>query len=235
MFGEKEKLPSVELIKPKTLLTQRTHKAKNIWLLTPIFGTLIFVLLYFFAAVFYPGGSPVNKNSIGFSWTNNYWCNLLNETAINGQPNPAKPVALTGMFVLCFTLSFFWFIFPKQINISKNLKLIIQVSGILAMTVAFFLFTPLNHDLVTNLASSFGAIATIGTFIGLYKNKLFALFAFGLLNILLVVLNNLYYYNKELIVYLPVVQKISFATFLVWICCINIKLFCGTEKTATNG
>ena len=68
------------------------------------------------------------------------------------------------------------------------------------MTVAFCLFTDLNHDLVTNLASSFGAIATIGTFIGLYKNKLFGLFAFGLLNILLVGLNNLYYYNKELFV-----------------------------------
>jgi hypothetical protein len=215
-------------------LTQQTDKAKNIWLLTPILGVLIFVLFYFFATRFYPGGSQVDRNSIGFSWTNNYWCNLLNETAINGQLNPAKPIALTGMFILCATLSFFWFIFPTQINISKNLKRTIQVSGILAMTVAFFLFTHLNHDLVTNLATSFGAIATIGTFIGLYKNKLFGLFAFGLLNILLVALNNLCYYNKALIVYLPVIQKISFATFLVWVCCINIKLFCAAEKTAPN-
>jgi hypothetical protein len=215
-------------------LIQRTDKAKNIWLLTPIFGTLIFILLYFFATLFYPGGSQVDKNSMGFSWTNNYWCNLLNETAINGQPNPAKPIALTGMFVLCLTFSFFWFIFPKQINISKNLKLTIQVSGILAMTVALFLFTHLNHDLVTNLASSLGAIATIGTFIGLYKTKLFRLFALGLLNILFVGLNNLCYYNKELIVYLPVIQKISFATFLIWVCCIDINLYRRQRKKATN-
>jgi hypothetical protein len=119
-------------------LRQQTYKAKNIWLLLPIFGTLIFVLLYFFATFFYPGGSQVDRNSIGFSWINNYWCNLLNETAINGQPNTAKPIALTGMFILCFTLPFFWFVFPTQINISKTLKLLIQVSGILAMTVAFF-------------------------------------------------------------------------------------------------
>jgi hypothetical protein len=211
-------------------LIKRTDKAKNIWLLTPFFGTLIFVLLYFVATVFYPGGSQADKNAIGFSWINNYWCNLLNETAINGHPNPAKPIALTGMFVLCCTLSCFWFIFPTQINISKTLQRTIQVSGILAMTVAFFLFTHLNHDLVTNLASSFGAIATIGTFIGLYKNKLFALFAFGLLNILFVALNNLCYYNNDLIVYLPVIQKISFATFLVWVCCINIKLFNRDDK-----
>jgi hypothetical protein len=205
-------------------LKQQPYKAKNIWLLLPISGTLIFVLLYFFAAFFYPGGSQVDRKSIGFSWINNYWCNLLNETAINGQPNTAKPIALTGMFILCFTLSFFWFIFPTQIKISKTLKLIIQVSGILAMTVAFFLFTHLNHNLITNLASSLGALATIGTLIGLYKNKLFGLFAFGLFNVLLVALNNLCYYNKELIVYLPLIQKISFVTFLIWICSINIKL-----------
>ena len=166
----------------------------------PIVGTLLFVILYFISTLYYPGGSQIDKNSRGFSWTNNYWCNLLNETAMNGQVNPAKPIALTGMFVLCLTLSFFWFIFPRQITISKNLRLAIQVSGILAMTIAFFLFTNLNHDLVTNLASSFGAIAIIGTLIGLYKNKLFGLFRFGILNILLVGLNNLCYYNNELLI-----------------------------------
>ena len=153
------------------ILTQPTGKVKNIWLLSPIFGTLFFVVLYIVATLFYPGGSQFDKNSIGFSLTNNYWCNLLNETAINGQPNPAKSIALTGMFVLCLTFSFFWFIFPRQINTSKNLKLTIQISGILAMIITFFLFTNINHDLVTNLASSFGAIATIGTFIALYKKN----------------------------------------------------------------
>ncbi len=199
--------------------------------LIPILGVLLFVVLYVVATFLYPGGSQIDRNAVGFSWTNNYWCNLLNDNAINGQPNAAKPIALTGLFVLCLTLSIFWFIFPTQINISKNLQRTIQDSGILAMTVALFLFTHLNHDLITNLASTFGAIATIGTFIGLYKNKLFGLFAFGLLNILLVSLNNLCYYNKALIVYLPVIQKISFATFLIWICCIVIN----RHRTAVLG
>jgi hypothetical protein len=215
-------------------LTQQTNETKSILVLLPILGTLIFVVLYVIATVLYPGGSQVDKNSIGFSWANNYWCNLLNDNAINGQPNPAKPVALTGMFVLCLTLSFFWIIFPKHIYINKNLKRIIQVSGTLAMTVAFFLFTNINHDLITNLASLFGAIATIGTFIGLYQNKLFGLFAFGLFNISLVGVNNVCYYNKELIIYLPVVQKISFALFLIWICYVDINLYRTQRKTATN-
>ena len=200
--------------------------------MTPIFGTVLFVVLYIIAAVLYPGGSQVDKNSVGFSWLNNYWCNLLNENAINGQHNPAKPVALAGMFVLCLTLTFFWFLFPRQINVSRNLKLVIQISGTLAMTIAFFLFTNINHDLVTNLASTFGLIATVGTFVGLYKKKWFGLFTFGLLNILLVVANNYVYYTKGLIIYLPLIQKISFAAFLIWIGCIDVNLFWMAEKNS---
>jgi hypothetical protein len=206
-------------------MANEIRREKNILLLTPFFGTILFVVLYIIATLLYPGGSQVDINAIGFSWINNYWCNLLNDSAINGQYNPAKPVAMTGMFVLCLTLAFFWFLFPKHTNLDRSLKLTIQISGILAVTIAFFLFTKINHDLVTNLASIFGLIATVGTFIGLYTTRWFGLFAFGLLNVLLVGLNNYLYYSKGLIVYLPVVQKISFATFLIWVCCIDINLY----------
>lgn len=206
-------------------------KTNNIWVLAPVLGTIIFVMVYIIATFFYPGGSQVDKNSIGFSWINNYWCNLLNENAINGQHNPAKPIAMAGMLVLCLTLAFFWFLFPRYINIGKFAKRTIQISGTLSMTIAFLLFTDINHDLITNLASFFGFIATVGTFIGLYKTKWYGLFAFGLLNILFVGLNNYVYYNKELIIYLPVIQKISFATFLVWVCSIDMNLY---RRTVTN-
>ncbi len=216
------------------MFTQMIYKSKSILLLTPVFGTLLFVVLYIVATLLYPGGSQVDKNSVGFSWTNNYWCNLLNENAINGKRNPAKPIAMTGMFVLCLTLSFFWFLFPTHVNVSKKLKLVIQISGTLAMIIAFFLFTNINHDLITNLASGFGLIATVGIFVGLYKTKWFGLFAFGLLNILLVAINNYVYYRKGLIVYLPVIQKITFAAFLIWVCCIDIHLYWEQIKKGTN-
>lgn len=216
------------------MFTQMIYKSKSILLLTPVFGTLLFIVLYIVATLLYPGGSQVDKNSVGFSWTNNYWCNLLNENAINGKRNPAKPIAMTGMFVLCLTLSFFWFLFPTHVNVSKKLKLVIQISGTLAMIIAFFLFTNINHDLITNLASGFGLIATVGIFVGLYKTKWFGLFAFGLLNILLVAINNYVYYRKGLIVYLPVIQKITFAAFLIWVCCIDIHLYWEQIKKGTN-
>lgn len=211
-------------------MTNQINREKRIIVLIPIAGIIIFVLLYFIATILYPGGSQIDKDSIGFSWSNNYWCNLLNEYAINGQLNPARPVAMAGMFVLCITLMFFWFLFPRQMNVGKKLKLLIQVSGAMTMTIAFFLFSGINHDLVTNLASFFGLIATVGTFIGLYKVRWFGLFIFGLVNILLVGLNNYVYYTKGLIVYLPMIQKISFAAFLLWFFGICIQLYTPEEE-----
>jgi len=198
---------------------------KHFWILAPIIGTILFLLLYFVSALYYPGGSQVDKNSVGFSWANNYWCNLLNDKAINGESNPAQPIAVTAMFILCATLTLFWVQFPKYTSINKANKLTIQISGSLAMFIGIFLFTKYDHDLITNIASVFGLIATIGTFIVLFKNRWTMLFYFGILNILLVVINNILYYNKDLIFYLPIVQKITFMTFLIWICLICYKIY----------
>ena len=135
--GKKLKISLQEMLsRGNRIITQQPEinfvqpdKIKNMLVLVPIFGTMLFVVLYIVATFLYPGGSQVDKNAVGFSWTNNYWCNLLNENAINGQLNPAKPVALTAMFLLCFTLAYFWFLFPNKINLNHKLKLVIQISS----------------------------------------------------------------------------------------------------------
>lgn len=200
----------------------------------PTFGILLFISLYFVAAYYYPGGSQFDKNAVGFSWKNNYWCNLLNDNAINGMKNTAQPIAITAMVVLCIALSLFWWQFPGYTSLGKRYKLATQVCGMLAMATGLLLFSKINHDLVTNLASLFGLLAMTGTFTGLHKNKWTILFYFGLLNVALVAVNNFLYYNKELISYLPLVQKITFLTFLTWICCIDIKIFNLISLQPTN-
>ena len=215
-------------------MTEQTNKSKAIWVLIPIFGSLLFIVLYIIAALLYPGGSETNKTAIGFSWTNNYWCNLIHENAINGQPNTGRPFAITAMFILCLALSIFWFVFPKHLITGKYLRLTIQISGTGAMLSSFFLLTDINHDLVVNTASSLGFIATIGTLICLHHTKWYGLFVFGLLNIFLVGLNNYLYNTKGLMIYLPVVQKISFLSFLVWICLINLNIYHKPVKVVQN-
>jgi hypothetical protein len=212
-------------------LTTQTINQK-IWILLPVIGTMLFIALYIIAAVLYPGGSQADTNSKGFSWINNYWCNLLNKTAINGEINPARPVALAASFILCITLSSFWYHFPRHVKFEKYSRLTIQFSGAAAMVFSIFLFTDL-HDTITNIAGLFGVIALTGTLIGLYKNNRYGLFWFGIFNLLLVVLNNYIYYNKGLIIYLPVIQKISFLSFLFWICSITVNVYVAKKFSRT--
>ncbi|MFM9984643.1 MAG: hypothetical protein ACKVOK_05380, partial [Flavobacteriales bacterium] len=47
----------------------------------------------------------------------------------------------------------------------------------------------------------------------------------GLLNIALVGLNNYLYFSENMIKYLPVVQKISFVSFLVWISFMDLRVY----------
>ena len=192
--------------------------------LMPVIGIIIFAALYIIATQVYSGGSQLDKYATGFSWKNSYWCNLLNENAINGQHNRARPVAVTAMIILCMALTFFWWSFPVQINFKRYGRLTIQIAGTASMVTALFLFTDI-HDIIIIIASVFGLIALIGTLMGLYKVRLNYLFIMGLFNIILVALNNYFYYSKGLLVYLPVIQKISLAFFLLWICCISIILY----------
>jgi hypothetical protein len=196
---------------------------KSTWFWIPLLGIPSFVLLYVWASFYYPGGSQADAQSTGFSWVNNYWCNLLNSTAINGQTNPAQPIAMTAMVVLCISLAVFWYLFP-MISLSKTLSVrITQFTGVAAMGTALLLNSSVDHDLITNLASLLGLMAVMGTLIGLRRLQWNVLFWFGTMNLLLVLLNNLLYYNAELIRYLPLVQKISFAAFLVWLFLISMK------------
>jgi hypothetical protein len=205
-------------------LSNTTHKLKNGILLLPLYGIILFACLYIVAAQFYPGGSQADVHTQGFSWLNNYWCNLLNEKAINGQHNPARPIAMVAMVILAPSLGFFWYIFPRQVGFKKGKKRIIQISGIAAMTTGMFLSTAF-HDIVINVASLFGIVAMMGTFAGLYKLKWFKLFWFGIFNLLLIMLNNILYHGDGLMTYLPFVQKITFLFVLLWIGLINLGLY----------
>lgn len=194
---------------------------KLFWL--PILGIPCFVFLYIYASLYYPGGSQEDLQSTGFSWVHNYWCNLLSKNAINGQPNPAQPIAMTAMLVLCISLAVFWYLFPRIIIQSVLLSRITQFTGIAAMGTALLLNSSMDHDMITSLASLFGLVATAGTLVILHRLRWNTLFWFGTMNMLLVVLNNFLYYNPDLIQFLPLIQKVSFAAFLVWFFMISMK------------
>jgi hypothetical protein len=187
-------------------------------------GSVLFSFLYFIATLYYPGGTYLDKTSSGFSWTQNYWCNLLDENAINGELNQARPFAFAAMGVLNLTLISFWYSFPKVAGFKRNEQYAVQLSGFLSMLISYFVFTT-HHDAVINVAGFFGLIALAGTLIGLRKLKWNTLFYCGLFAAALIALNNLLYYRTTLMYYLPAVQKLTFLYFVLWISLINLRWY----------
>ena len=207
---------------------------RNRILLLPILGVLLFSAMYITAAVLYPGGSQADPHSVGFSWKDNYWCNLFNATAINGYPNPARPVAVIAMIVLAASLQFFWMLVALRASTSRSLSRTIIASAIACNVFIFSLATAHLHDLMVNLASLAGLITVVCVMIVLYRLKWNGLFAAGLFNILLVGLNNFVYYSGTLIAWLPVIQKFTFLVFLCWICLINVRIYRETVRRSAG-
>lgn len=190
----------------------------------PFWGIGIFLVLYVIAAFFYPGGSRADQGAKTFSWFNNYWCDLLSEPAKNGQSNTARPVAVVSWIILCFSLAIFWYHLPKLFSINSNWKKIIQISGVMAMLIAVFLFTSL-HDIVIQAAGLASLAALTGALLGFYRTGLYGYFWTGLFCVLLMGLNYFIMISDSFSHYLPVIQKLTFVIVLMWVVIINRTLY----------
>lgn len=193
------------------------------WILSPLIGSVVFIILYVIAARYYPGGSQADVHAKGFSWQHNYWCNLLNTTGMNGEMNTARGIAIAAMIVLLISLFSFWCIAAQLLFSTLRSKAIIISAGFLSVVVLAFLSTT-YHDTVINLSGFFGLIAMAGCYAGIYRAGWRGLFAFGILNVVLLALNNYLYYTNRFF-YLPLVQKVTFLSFLVWICAVDWRLY----------
>jgi hypothetical protein len=189
--------------------------AQDLLRLLPTLGIFIFMGLYVYSTSLYPGGSQADLNSIGFDWRNNYWCNLMSENGMNGHVNPARPVALIAMVILCSSMTLFFFQFANYFEKNRNWKMTIKIAGTLAMLSAVFIFTRF-HDVMTTILSFCGVIGIIGIIRALHKNQMTFFKVSGIICMLLICIINLLYYNEDLIKYLPIVQIMSFILILAW-------------------
>lgn len=198
-------------------------KYRNISGILPTIGILIFIGLFVSSANLYPGGSQANPNSVGFDWINNYWCNLMNEKAMNGQKNPARTYAIIAMVILCASLALFFVQFAQKFAKNRFWKHVIKIFGISTMAFAILIFTK-YHDLLTTISSIFGAFVVIGIIWEVYRSNLNLFKIGGIVCVILLGLNNYIYYSGNGIDYLPLIQKITFGIVLIWIIGLNYKL-----------
>lgn len=197
---------------------------KNTWSTHVVFiGVLIFVCLYLYASTLYPGGSQADLTRAGFDWINNYWCNLLNLEGMNGQSNPARPFAIAAMIILCLSLLVFFIRFANIWPLAGFWRRAISFGGIFSMIFASLMFTP-YHDLMSMLSSLFGIIVVIGIIKAIYNSNLSGFKWMGLFCIVLLLANNYIYYTEDLIIALPLLQKVTLLVILVWVLSLNAHL-----------
>ena len=123
------------------------------------------VILIVIATLAYPGGSLLDKNSIGFDWSKNFLSNLFATKAINGSENPGWIWALIGMAFHSVGYGIFFINMSKKIS-SRQWANILKFIGATNIIFIFLIATPL-HDL--------GTISIILTLVGLFTITIFIL------------------------------------------------------------
>ncbi len=180
-----------------------------------VLGLLVGLSLIVGSTHWYPGGSQQDVRSVGFSWQHNYVCDLLDTRAVNGALNPAKWIAITGLFVLCFSLAcFFYSIAQKQpLAMYRN---IMSIAGIAAPFFAFWLFTP-YHNAMLALGSSCALVALVCLLGSLIASQYYGYAGAGIVCLGLVCLANYMYYSRHGVELLPTTQKLSLVCTLLWL------------------
>ncbi len=178
------------------------------------FGSIGFISCYITAAIYYPGGSDFNAHSGHFSLMENYWCELLSGYAKNGQLNPGRPFALGSLFFLNTTLISSWFQISLNGMMNGTINFPLLLSG-LGSTLLINFVSGENHDIYIVFSVGMGMVAILQViYVEWYKNKL--LFFTGLIGFLLILLNCIFYFFDLFLVFLPILQKITFVYMLIW-------------------
>lgn len=173
-----------------------------------------FICFYLLAASHYPGGSDLDKHSVSFSWTQNYWCDLLSTYTKNGRINRGKTYAVISMIFLNLTFISSWVSLGKQEVRSSLAERTIIISGFASTIFTNFIASP-KHDLFISFSVVFGLIA-IARVLKTQRTEHILLFYTGLFGGILILLNCLVYFFQFNVSMLPLLQKITFAYMLMW-------------------
>jgi hypothetical protein len=179
-----------------------------------LIGTTASLLLLYIAMMVYPGGSIFDKNAVGFDLTKNFISNLFGAKALNGSDNPARYWADAGMIFLAVSFAMFFMRFSEKIP-QKNAANIIKYAGAGGMIFTFLVVTPL-HDVMVTLASTLFLLSIFYITIFILKSRL------HLFKILCVISMLNFYFTLYLfgfgdLVYLPIMQKITYFSMIILI------------------
>jgi hypothetical protein len=187
------------------------------------------VLFLVTATLLYPGGSILDKNSVGFDWSKNFFSNLFLAKALNGTVNPLRIWALIGMVFNSIGYGLF-FIHTSQKIPRKHTELVLESIGIVNMLFTFLIATPL-HDIMVTVSSTLTMIGLFYITVFVLKTKLHWLKFFSIVS-MLIFYSTLYLYGAGDWGFLAVMQKVTFLCFMLLV--LTIEYFTKSEDFQQN-
>jgi len=168
---------------------------------------VISVILIVIATLVYPGGSFLDKNSIGFDWSKNFISNLFAAKAINGSENTSRIWALIGMAIHSVGYGFFYINSSKKMP-SRHASIVLKYIGVANIIFTFLIATPL-HDLMIIISSTLFLMGLFYLTVYILKTRLHFL-KISCIICLLIFYFTLYLYGSGNWGLLAIMQKVSF-------------------------
>jgi len=178
----------------------------------------ITIVFLFIATLFYPGGSILNKNAVGFDWTKNFFSNLFLETALNGAANPSRVWALIGMVFHSIAYGIFFFHTAQKIP-HKHTVFVLKTVGIANMLFTFMIATSF-HDIMVTISSTLTMLGLFYITVYTLKTKLHWLKLFCIMSMLIFYFT-LYLHGAGDWGLLAVMQKVTFLCFMLLVLAIE--------------
>ncbi len=171
------------------------------------FFIIISVILMVIATSVYPGGSLLDKNSVGFNWSKNFFSNLFQEKAINGFENKSRIWAIIGMAFHSVGYGIFFIKTSRKIP-HRHTEKVLKLIGTVNILFNFLIATPL-HDSMITISSTLSLLGLFYIIVSILKTKLHFLKFYSIICMLI------FYYTLFLYGWgdwglLAIMQKVSF-------------------------
>ena len=180
--------------------------ASNVLRKMVVFGVALSFIVLMVASTKYPGG---------YVWYRNYISQLFWPTTPLGVQNPARPIACVGIVFYCVSMAILFQLIAKQGH-TKLLRKLIQTGGIGSMVYASFTITVL-HDLMVTIALCFFLTFMAAVLAMLYSQRDLRMFLLGIMTLGVVLACAVMYYGNMLVLYLPLMQKMTMAMSTAWL------------------
>ena len=193
-------------------MAMKTLLKKNIVMI----GLVVSIIMLFIAALLYPGGSPKNINSVGYSFTENYISNLLDYKAVNGAENKARPFGIISVVILGLSSGLAFVRLSQKIE-RKKYSVVIKYLGLILIILSALITIPSLHNLMVTLSSITTLLLVFYVTILLIKSTL-QLLKFTSIILLVVFYSAAYmYFTRTGLGYMPIVQKVIHILQIIWI------------------